>query len=163
MILAPDVFAIEQGRYTPTVAIDWFADKTNGTPSPLWTGRTLRRTPDHGWEIAGTKPGTPWKPTSKAAPTIKKALASLTADDPEPGYYELVGPKLAGNPHGLDDVELRAHGSGLIDQDDLQSMPRTSLFAWPAWLERTGLHGILFTHTDTDGTVHYAAVRSAYL
>jgi|SRR5690606_34456734 len=163
MILAPDVFTIEQDRYTPTVAIDWFADKTNGTPSPLWTGRTLRYTADQGLEIAGTKPGTPWKPTSKAAPTIKKALSGLDTDDLEPGYYELVGPKLAGNPHGLDDVELRAHGSGIIAENDLDAMPRTSLFAWPAWLERTGLHGVLFTHTDPDGTVHYAAVRAAYL
>lgn len=158
MIIAPDAFTTEQGHYTPDVAVDWFPDKTIGTPSPLWIGRTMHLSEDGTWDIAGTKPGTPWKPTSKAAPTIKKALDNVNLDGAEPGYFELIGPKLAGNPHGLDEVELRAHGSGTIEAADLATMPRTSLFAWPAWLERTGLQGVLWTDATGDET-RYAAIR----
>ena len=42
MIIAPDVFTIDQGTYTPEIAVKWFKDPQLGRPTPLFVGRTLR-------------------------------------------------------------------------------------------------------------------------
>lgn len=161
MIHAPDVFEVdEHGRYTPTVAVPWI--ETDGTPTVLHVGKTLRYSTDEGWEVTTAKTTTPdptWKPISKAAKAVKEAFAAAAAaDDPAPGYYELIGPTFAGNPHNLDDFQIVAHGSVPVEG----TPPRSSLYALGPWLEQRGIPGILWMWDTADGRV-FAAVRAEQL
>lgn len=160
MINAPDVFAIEDGLYVPKIAVEWFADPALGVPKPRLAGRTLRYTTADGWEIAGTTATAAWKPMSQAAKTVKAAFEEALTGEETDGYYELIGPKLAGNPHQLDHVELVRHGSGTFDYS-IDDIPRTSLYAWPKWLRGHGLQGVLWVD-DSGPEARYAAVRLEY-
>jgi hypothetical protein len=161
MITAPDVFEVdEHGRYTPTVAVPWV--QTDGVPTVLHVGRTLRYCPEEGWQVTTAK--TPnldptWKPISKAAKAVKEAFAAAAAaDNPAPGYYELIGPTFAGNPHHLGDFQLITHGSVPLNE----SPPRTSLYALGPWLNARDLPGILWSWDTADGRL-FAAVRAEHL
>lgn len=164
MIIAPDVFEISDGTYTPTVATAWVTQ--HGTPSPLYIGRTLRHTTAGGWEVGpatqGAKPI--WKSVDKASKAIKRAFdAARVVDDPREGYYELIGPGLAANPHQLDEgtFHLVNHGQGVFDAPP----PRTSLYALQNWIaERNDLQGILWVWRDPESRqTRYAAVRRSLL
>lgn len=161
MIIAPDVFAIDQGTYTPEIAVEWFKDPSLGTPTPLFVGRTLRYSEADGWEVAGTSATAAWKPMSQAPKTIKAAFDQVDPPRPVEGYYELVGPKIAANPHGLDEVALVLHGGVTFDAP-IDDMPRTSLYAWPAWLKKHHAHGVLWIDEST-GETRYAAVSAQYM
>lgn len=161
MIIAPDVFTIDQGAYTPEIAVDWFNDPTLGKPTPLFIGRTLRYSADDGWEVAGTSANAPWKKLDQAAKTVKTAFEQADVPEPADGYYELVGPKFAGNPHSRDDVALLRHGSGEFT-GPIDDIPRTSLYAWPRWLHEHGVQGVLWIDDSTEET-RYAAVSVEYL
>lgn len=164
MIIAPDVFAIEQGAYTPEITVDWFKDPRLGIPMPLFVGRTLRYSAENGWEVAGASAATAWKRLSQAPKTVKAAFDQVdTSGDyyTVEGYYELIGPKLTGNPHGLDEVTLVRHGAGAF-APGITDVPRTSLYAWPAWLAQAGAPGVLWVD-DSTGERRYAAVRREYM
>lgn len=162
MIIAPDVFTIDRGMYTPEIAVEWFKDPALGTPTPLFTGRTLRYSAENDWEVAGTNATAAWKSLAQAPKTIKSAFAQVdTTDRPREGYYELIGPKIAGNPHGLDEVALVRHG-GVAFGTALDDIPRTSLYAWPAWLKERKTPGVLWID-DSTGDMRYAAVRARHL
>lgn len=161
MITAPDVFKVdEHGRYTPTVAIPWV--ETDGAPTVLHLGRTLRYSAEEGWEVTTAKTTTPdpnWKPISKAAKAVKEAFAAASvADEPAPGYYELIGPSFAGNPHGLGDFQVVAHGSVPLEG----APPRSSLYALGPWIAGNDIPGILWVWDAPEGRL-FAAVRADHL
>lgn len=161
MIIAPDVFVIDQGTYTPEIAVEWFKNPKLGKPTPLFVGRTLRYSNDDGWEVAGTSPNTPWKKVSQAPKTVKAAFEQAGVPEPTEGYYELVGPKIAGNPHDRNDIALLRHGSGEFT-GPIDDIPRTSLYAWPAWLKKHDAQGVLWIDDSTEET-RYAVVSMEYL
>jgi hypothetical protein len=161
MIIAPDVFTIHQGAYTPKIAVDWFNDPTLGNPTPLFIGRTLRYSNADGWEVAGTNPNSPWKKIDQAPKTVKAAFEQADVPEPTDGYYELIGPKLAGNPHGLNEAALIRHG-GVTFGAPIDDIPRTSLYAWPKWLKEHQAQGVLWIDDSTQET-RYAVVSAQYL
>lgn len=161
MIIAPDVFEVdEHGHYTPTVARPWV--QTDGVPTVLHVGRTLRFCPEEGWQVTTAKAPTPdpvWKPISKAAKTVKEAFAAADAGaDPAPGYYELIGPTLAGNPHQIGDFQIVAHGDVPVQG----APPRTSLYALGPWIRNASIPGILWSWDAPQGRL-FAAVRVEHL
>ena len=163
MIIAPDVFEITSGAYTPTLQTPWVAQ--HGVASTLYVGRTLRYTTNGGWEVgpASITAKTNWKSIDKAAKAVKEAFDTVELpEDPAEDYYELIGPGLAGNPHGKDEGQfalVRAGEATLIPQP-----PRTSLYALADWLDTNGVPGLLW-RWDEDGVhePHLAAVRRELL
>lgn len=70
-------------------------------------------------------------------------------DEPEPGTYELLGPKVNGNPEGVEHHMLVRHGYlAAVDRDEMASLGRDfdTIAAWlaahPTW------EGIVFHHPD---------------
>ena len=62
---------------------------------------------------------------------------------PPDGTYELVGPKVQGNPHGFGSNEFRRHGAALVD------VPDRSLDGIRAWLAaHADCEGLVFHHDD---------------
>ena len=93
LIIAPDVFTIDHGTYTPEVAVEWFKDPTLGKPAPLFKGRTLRYSSNtDGWEVAGAIATSAWKHIDDAAKPSRPRRPADTSKASE-GYYELVSPK----------------------------------------------------------------------
>lgn len=89
-------------------------------------------------EVTGKTMG--WEPIDQSA--FAKAFASVTVLPSEPGTYELVGPKVNGNPEGFPAHELVPHGCFRLDSpgrtfDDLQS-----------WLQAHEYEGIVWHHPD---------------
>lgn len=72
-----------------------------------------------------------------------------TADWPE-GTYELVGPKINGNPERRDQHELIRHGSVLLDIDDEMRSERTfeAYARLMRRLDQYGIEGIVWHHPD---------------
>lgn len=152
---------IKQGAYTPRIAVDWFADPRLGTPTPLLIGRTLRYSDTDGWEVGPTGATGAWKRLAEGPKAIKAAFDRTDTSDPVEGYYELIGPKIAANPHGLKAPALVRHGDGGFDVP-VDDIPRTSLYAWPAWLKKAGAQGVLWVDHST-GAPRYAVVNGQYL
>lgn len=161
MIIAPDVFTIDQGKYIPEIAVDWFKNPKLGTPTPLFVGRTLRYSNADGWEIAGTTASAAWKSIDDAPKTIKAAFDQADTSRAYEGYYELVGPKISKNPHSLNEPALIRHG-GVAFGAPVDDIPRDSLYAWPAWLKKHKAQGVLWIDDSTDET-RYAVVSAQYM
>lgn len=161
MIIAPDIFVIDQGTYTPEVAVEWFKDPKLGKPTPLFVGRTLRYSNADGWEVAGTTANAAWKSMDAAAKTVKTAFEQVDTSNVAEGYYELIGPKISGNPHGLDEPAVVRHG-GVAFGGPTDDIPRTSLYAWPRWLKQHRAQGVLWIDDSTDET-RYAVVSMEYM
>lgn len=163
MITAPDVFEVADGVYTPTVAVDWVAH--NGEAAVLHVGRTLRYSAADGWEVGPQSPSAKpvWKAIDKAPKTIKRAFDAATpAEDPAEGYYELIGPGLAGNPHSKGDGEFAIvrHGVTFFEEQP----PRTSLYALAKWIKSYEVPGILWRWAAPGGDApQFAAVRAELL
>jgi len=171
MITAPDVFATDSdGTYTSDVAVDWVAH--HGTPSPLYIGRTLRHIPGTGWEFGPTAADTKqeWKPLAEAPKTLRAAFGDpddvpTMAEGWDPdraAYYELIGPKLAKNPHGLERPHIIRHG--LLREEeaaDFQNVATTSLWALARnWFPEHNHQGVLWTWDDGNSDFpQFAAVR----
>lgn len=111
-----------------------------------------------GWEacqsapdpVTGHWPG--WLPVDLGAPQDRwHAEAFGGADGLEsvclaPGTYELIGPKIQGNPYGLDRHELVSHGAKRIGFDFFYegSSPRASYKVLRGFLEKAGVEGLVF-------------------
>ena len=96
-------------------------------------------------EITGKQQG--WRPVTDAPEdkwhregwAFEKKLGSAPAD----GTYELVGPKVQGNPEGIEAHVLIRHGSILFNEDP----PRT-FDGLRGWLATAGVEGIVWHHPD---------------
>lgn len=161
MMIAPDVFATgPDGTYTPQVAVDWIY--THGAASPLYLGRTLRHDPEVGWEYgpATADAKTVWKPLSEAPKTLRAAIGDPDGlpviveyfDPDRPAYYELIGPKIAKNPHRLDKPRIIRHGALTAqERPEFTGVPTTSLFGLARyWFAEHDHLGILWTWHDRD-------------
>lgn len=72
----------------------------------------------------------------------REALARLDATHTEDGTYELIGPKIQGNPYDLSAHELVRHGATKLDD-----VP-TDFDGLRAWLEANNVEGIVWWHPD---------------
>lgn len=85
-----------------------------------------------GWRPVGNGPEDRWH---------KEAWAALT-EPLENGTYELVGPKINGNPDGIDVHCFRKHGNVVYPD-----VPRTTE-ALKSWLSDKDIEGLVFHHED---------------
>lgn len=162
MRTAADAFIAIDGIYTPQLAVDWVA--TEGSPSPLWVGHTLRLSADGAWHLHS---GGDWKSLNEAAKVVQGAFKAAWDGEAEPGLYELIGPKLGKrgqvNPHGLTTPMLKRHSEVAEDErTDFEGdgpFPR-NLFKLRDWLTATGHLGVLWTREGDHGS-EFAAVRAA--
>lgn len=96
-------------------------------------------------EITGKQQG--WLPVNAADPADRWHVEALWNDDADPsdyenGTYELVGPKIQGNPEGLDTHMLLRHGSSL-----LPGAPR-NFVGIREYLTNVRIEGIVWHHPD---------------
>lgn len=104
-------------------------------------------------EVTGKTVG--WEPMAQSgfAAIVDDILVHETAGAPEPGTYELCGPKVNGNPEGLPTHALIPHGIDVFDRPDETRPP----------LDYEGLRSWLIAH-DYEGIVwHHPAGRMAKL
>jgi hypothetical protein len=104
-----------------------------------------------------------WEPVEQSAFAKYHAEAvaneerevALAADDPatfDPGTYELVGPKVNGNPEGVDRHLLWAHGDALDDAPrDFDGLAK--------YLADFAGEGIVWHYPQPDGTVLMAKLK----
>jgi hypothetical protein len=107
--------------------------------------------PPQGWiaaqepdPVTGHHPG--WLPVSELNPSdkwhresVRNAFRSTGLRD---GTYELVGPKIQGNPEKFEDHRLIPHGS-----HPLRDVPRT-FEALKEWFKTQDIEGIVWHHLD---------------
>lgn len=89
-------------------------------------------------EHTGHWPG--WLPVSDG-PEDQYHREAFEDKDLEDGTYELVGPKVQGNPHGLDSHELWRHGEVLAE------VPR-DFAGLKEWLAEHHVEGVVWHHPD---------------
>lgn len=106
-------------RASPTVK--WDGTCTYLDPSGTWWARREVRpgkTPPDGWEhvetdaVTGKAVG--WVPAAASAFARWHAEAVQVDSPTGPGTYELVGPKINGNPHGFPRHRLLLHGQVVL-------------------------------------------------
>ncbi len=130
-------------------------EKIDGTSCLMREGKLYKRydakkgrTPPPEWEAAepapnehtGHWPG--WLPVGDD-PEDKWHRAALEANPDLPdGTYELIGPKVQGNPHGVDGHQLIKHGS-----TELAGVPR-DFDGIRDWLADHPVEGIVWYHPD---------------
>lgn len=147
-------------RATDEVQTPWVLDregvatiKFDGTSCMVEGGRLFRRfdakkgkTPPEGWRpcedeadpVTGHWPG--WVEVDSEDPACKWHVEAMRDDLPD-GTFELVGPKIQGNPHGLDRHELWRHGSVEVEVERTKE-------AILAWLEANVCEGLVFHHPN---------------
>lgn len=81
-----------------------------------------------------------WEPVGQSA--FAKAFASVEDVPTTPGTYELVGPKVNGNPEGCERHELVPHGAWVLD--DVPS----DFDGLAAWLAAHEFEGVVWHHPD---------------
>lgn len=84
------------------------------------------------WVLVGNEPQFRWH---------REAWGAVLGS-PSDGTYELIGPKIQGNPEGRPTHTFIAHGC-----DVLNDAPRTHA-ALKAWFETVGIEGIVWHHPD---------------
>lgn len=115
----------------------------------LWTRREVKpgKTPPDRWEevdfdeTTGKRVG--WEPASQSSfvsPLMEAVYAQMTK--PEPGTYELCGPKINGNPEGFDSHVLVPHGDVVIG-----NLPRNYEML-RGYLSSMPWEGIVWHHPD---------------
>jgi len=144
MLNAATLYTIRRLKTGTTITTEpdamWVIDG-DGHPGPLWDGLSVHVdgssvyvehmvTPG-GKTPAGFKPvvtddrGTwGWQKLSDTGMKIKTAVAAAIKNHhglPVSGFYELIGPGIARNPHKLTKHVLKAHG---IDADDADAFPQ---------------------------------------
>jgi len=135
--------AADEGK--PTEKHDGTACMMRGGVLYKRYGANHGKTPPEGWEPCepsqdprtGHWPG--WLRVTEAKED--KWFRSASTDGLADGTYELVGPKVQGNPYQLADHEFRRHGSVRVDA------PRT-FSALKAFLAAHPIEGIVWHHPD---------------
>lgn len=92
-----------------------------------------------GWVPVGDGPEDRWH--NEAFETLCMDRCDL-GDVPLDGTYELIGPKVQGNPYGMDAHQLERHGA--LEMPDA---PRT-FDALKEWLAEHDVEGIIWHHPD---------------
>jgi hypothetical protein len=156
------VFVIDRAtrRATDEVQVQWVMDgegkatiKHDGTSCMIKDGKLFKRfdakhgkTAPDGWvpcepapdPVTGHWPG--WLPVDMADPSCRWHAEAFDAGLPD-GTFELVGPKVQGNPHGLTRHELWQHGS-------VEVVVGRTKDAIVAWLLANHQEGLVFHHPD---------------
>jgi len=144
---------------------EWVADgegiatrKIDGTCCMVRAGRLFKRREvkegqavPEGFEPVGTDDETGktvgWVPVSESDPEDarhREAYAAAGGTLPD-GTYELIGPKVQGNPERVASHQLIAHGQGMAG--DLAGVPR-DFEGLKAYLAMAEFEGIVFHHID---------------
>ena len=150
------------GEITP--GCEWVFDG-EGTASYKWDGTCIMLDENgNWWARREVKPGKAepqnwrevdndqithkrmgWEPIEQAS--HYKAFQEATKAVTVPWTYELVGPKVNGNPHGLDRHSVVPHGAHILDD-----VPRTydglNSFLRELSQRETYVEGIVFRHPD---------------
>ena len=82
------------------------------------------------------------------AALVDDILAHETAGPPDPGTYELCGPKVNGNPEGFLLHTLIPHGSDVLDQSAAYDDPPRDFDGLRDWLLSHDYEGIVWHHPD---------------
>lgn len=91
-------------------------------------------------EITGHWPN--WVKCTSDNPQFKYHLEAFKSFYPD-GTYELIGPKIQGNPHGLEQHILAMHGS-----NSLHLPNKRSFYNIKEYLRENKIEGIVFHHPD---------------
>jgi hypothetical protein len=104
----------------------------SGEPDPV-TGRV------QGWVPVGDGPEDRWHREA-----FERFVSDRLVGARDDGTYELIGPKVQGNPYGLDRHELRRHGAERLDW-----LEATDFETLKALLAKSpGMEGIVWHHPD---------------
>jgi hypothetical protein len=152
----PDCIWVFDGEGTPTYKWDGTAVLIGGDGA-LWKRREIKKgqpAPD-GFRQEGevdpiTRKRVGWVLCDRDDPTDRWHWEAYDrAIDLTPGTYELLGPKVQGNPHDTQDHVLMPHGHGP------ELAPPTEFDALGAWLHQVtadmsppGFEGIVWHHPD---------------
>jgi hypothetical protein len=90
--------------------------------------------------VTGHWPG--WVPCNPISPADHYHFLAFMRAIHEDGTYELIGPKVQGNPHGLNHYELMRHGD-----TQLYGVPR-DFDGIKAFLQENKMEGIVWHHPD---------------
>ncbi|MBO2457045.1 hypothetical protein [Actinomadura violacea] len=96
-----------------------------------------------------------WEPAEQSAfwKHLRAALDAAGGDGRAPGTYELIGPKINGNPEGAAEHTLVPHGA-----DDLGEVPRDH-DGLAAWLHAHPYEGIVFWRDPADPACAKAKIK----
>jgi len=103
-----------------------------------------------GWEAAEPEPNTHtghwpgWCPISDDDPQDQWHREAFAQFDGAEGTYELVGPKVQGNPYNLESHKLVRHGEEVHADND----PPRDFDGLKSWLENFEIEGIVWHHPD---------------
>lgn len=150
-----------------TPGCEWVLDG-EGTATQKWDGTCTRFGEAIWWARREVKPGKAepanwvevdadpvtgkrvgWEPIEQSP--YAKAFRTVPDLPTVPGTYEFVGPKVQGNPHGLDEHALMPHGAALFPlAEELLTFDglRERLTASPAKGEPGWFEGIVWHHPD---------------
>lgn len=161
----PECAWVFDGEGTPTIKWDGTCVMFDG--SAWWARREVKRgkTPPPNFRPVATDDETGktvgWEPVEQSSflKYFDEALAELTGPhevDPEPGTFELLGPKVNGNPDGFAGHVLMPHGwAPLRMREDAKTAPR-DYDGLAAWLAERPYEGIVWHHPDG---VRFAKVK----
>lgn len=143
----PDCAWVFAGEGVPTRKID--GTSTLVRDGRMWKRRELKKgeAAPEGFELVGTDAETGktigWMPVGDGPEDRwhREALEALA--DKADGTYELLGPKIQGNPEKRESHVLVPHSSLAIDE----KVPR-DFAAIKAWLEGRDIEGVVFHHPD---------------
>lgn len=141
----PDCGWVFGGEGVATRKYDGTCCRFDGTA--WWKRREVKQgRPDPaGFELAEADPVTEkrmgWEPVTDRDRWHQEAIGELAA--PQPGTYELVGPKIQGNPEGFPAHALLAHA----EAEQLADCPR-DFDGLAAWLAAFRGEGLVFHHPD---------------
>ena len=143
-----------------TPGCEWVT-KGEGTPTRKFDGTCVMFDGEHWWARREVKEGKPepagfvtlehdeetgktvgWEPAEQSG--YWKHLEPLVArpGDYDPGTYELIGPKINGNPEQMDQNSLTLHG-----ELELADVPR-DFDGLAAWLHAHPWEGVVWHHED---------------
>ncbi|MGA4867595.1 DUF5565 family protein [Streptomyces lavendulocolor] len=150
----PDCTWVLAGEGTPTRKWDGTCTMLD-TGGAWWARREVKpgKTPPPGFRALATDPATGktvgWEPIGQSAFAKLHTEALVNCGGVEgPGTYELLGPKINGNPDRFDAHLLIPHGwAPLSERQDLATAPR-DFDGLHTWLHARPYEGIVWHHDD---------------
>lgn len=121
----------------------------------VWARREVKpgKAPPPGWvevdhdEVTGKRVG--WEPAGQSS-FAKLIAEAVSGGTPEPGTYELLGPKVNGNPEGEPDHRMTRHGALTCDltAESEYAPPPLSFDGLRDYLLARSWEGIVWHHPD---------------